>query len=209
MSRPDAALLVENLEKAAESFAPDELAYLALTSKIERPLQDRLAWSLHTQFPGLVVAREWKRADLAILDADASAPLVLLEAKAMYTFDVAGDGVPNTAKYVNRMRLDIGKAAKLDCGGVADLYALALVTHPIGVPRKLDGVVKYWPDIASSLRQHEPAALRQLAAETMARHLPALGSVNSGSLRGGEAFGVEVAVDWWLAGPAPRDNGPS
>lgn len=48
MSWLDAALLVENLEKAAESFAPDELAYLALTSKIERPWQDRLAWSLHS-----------------------------------------------------------------------------------------------------------------------------------------------------------------
>ena len=42
------------LELAAKSFASGELAYLALTSKIERPLQDRLAWCLHTQFPGLV-----------------------------------------------------------------------------------------------------------------------------------------------------------
>lgn len=29
----------------------------------------------------------------------------------MYTFDIAGDQVANSAKYVDRMRLDIAKAA--------------------------------------------------------------------------------------------------
>lgn len=196
--------IVENLERAAESFAPDELAYLALTSKIERPLQDRLAWSLHTRLPHCIVSREWKRTDIAVLDGQAAEPLVLIEAKAMYTFDVAGDAVPNTARYVERLRLDIAKANELDHKGTADIYALALVTHPHGIPQKFEGVIKYWAAIASSLRQSDPNALRRVAAETMARRLPTLGPMTSGSLDGGQAFGVEVAVDWWLVGPVPR-----
>lgn len=63
-----AGQLAECLERAAESFAPGELAYLALTSKIERPLQNRLAWSLHTQLPGRVVSREWRSTEIARLE---------------------------------------------------------------------------------------------------------------------------------------------
>ena len=88
------------LEAAAASFAPGELAYLALTSKIERPLQDRLAWLLHTRLPDLVVSREWRATDIAILSAGAESPLVLLEAKAMYSFDVAW----NTARALRPTR---------------------------------------------------------------------------------------------------------
>ncbi|UYY81973.1 hypothetical protein OIT41_02535 [Arthrobacter sp. YA7-1] len=41
-----AVYLAQVLETAASSFAPGELAYLALTSRVELPLRDRLAWSL-------------------------------------------------------------------------------------------------------------------------------------------------------------------
>jgi hypothetical protein len=50
--------LVRALEASVRSFAPNELAYLALTSKVELPIRDRLAWSLHTALPGKIVARE-------------------------------------------------------------------------------------------------------------------------------------------------------
>jgi hypothetical protein len=204
MERPDTDLLTASLERAAAPFAPDELAYLALTSKIERPLQDRLAWSLHTQLPELVVAREWRRADIAVLDASATAPLVLIEAKAMYTNDVMEERSPNTRKYMKYMRDDIAKSVQLDAGGTADVYALALATHPMGAPRQLDGVIKYLPAIRGSLQKNSHGAVRQSASETLSRLLPDLGPVRSGSLMGGSAFGVQVAIDWWLVGPAPR-----
>ena len=204
MIRLDAALLVESLENAAESFAPGELAYLALTSKIERPLQDRLAWSLHTQLPDLVVSREWKRTDLAILDAQAAAPLALLEAKAMYTADLAGEQPDSAADYPALMRGDIEKAWRLVPEGYAQVFALALATHPMSTPVNWPNVIKYVSHTRRKLHQFGEAGVREMAADTMKRRLPGLGPVYSGSLRGGTAFGVEVAVDWWLVGPAAR-----
>lgn len=202
VSRPDAALLVESLGSAAESFAPGDLAYLPLTSKVERPLQDRLAWSLHTKLPELVVSREWKRTDLAILDAQASTPLLLLEAKAMYTADLVGQQLADADDdYPTRMRHDIEKAQQLASEGNAQVFALGLATHPMDVPENWPNVIKYVPLVRSKLRQFGEAGVREMAADTMKRRLSPLGPVRSGSLHGGRAFGVEVAVDWWLVGP--------
>ncbi len=106
--------LAEWLEAAAASIDPGELAYLALTSKIERPLQDRLAWLLHIRLPGWVVSREWRAIDIAILSAGAESPLVLLEAKAMYSFDVAWEHRAGAATYPRLMQQDIAKARALD-----------------------------------------------------------------------------------------------
>lgn len=203
VSAVSAGQLAQCLERAAESFAPGELAYLALTSKIERPLQDRLAWSLHTQLPALVVSREWRNTDIAVLSDDGSSPVVLLEAKAMYSFDVGWPDRPTAPRYLQLMRDDIAKAHQLDLHGTADVYALALVTHPHGLPRNLPGVIKYLDPV----RRAEHAAgsavrLREMAAATLDAALPQLGTVRTGSLSGGAAFDVEVSVDYWLVGPA-------
>ena len=77
--------LVDGLIAAATSFEPGELSYLALTSKPEHVIRDRLAWALSKL--GSRVAREWSsRIDLAVLD-DEGNPLSALEAKATYTHD--------------------------------------------------------------------------------------------------------------------------
>src|SRR5438105_184489 len=77
--------LIAGLRDAAASFDPGELAYLALTSKVEHAVRDRLAWALSKR--GHCVAREWRRTDLAVLD-EAGDPRAALEAKATYTHDV-------------------------------------------------------------------------------------------------------------------------
>ena len=155
--------LVDCLERAATCFASGELAYLALTSKIEHPSQDRLAWCLHTQLPDLVVSREWRATDIAIMTADAASPLVLLEAKAMYSFDVAWDA----SHYLRLMKDDVAKAHRLDQHGTAEIYALWLMTHPLGLPWDLPGVIKYQHRIRSALRGTGAAELRQIAAANM------------------------------------------
>jgi hypothetical protein len=131
-------------------------------------------------------------------------PLVLLEAKAMYSFDVAWEHHPNASRYPKLMRNDLAKAHQLDQHGTADVYALGLVTHPLGLPMELPGVIKYLGSMKRALSAADAAELRRLAATTLGRALPALGPVRSGSLSGGIAFGVEVAVDYWLVGPCAR-----
>ena len=73
------------------NFQVDELAYLALTSKTELPLRDRIAFELHKKFSDThLICREWKskenksskRIDITIIDKSNYRPVCLIELKA-------------------------------------------------------------------------------------------------------------------------------
>lgn len=82
------------LRAALESLSADcSLGYLAVTSKPELPVRDRLAWYFHQNHPELIAAREYyiknnsKRVDLALLRPSIG-PVALVEFKAMIAPDV-------------------------------------------------------------------------------------------------------------------------
>lgn len=104
-----------------DSFSGGELAWLAATSKAEHALRDRWGWLLQRMLLGthFVVAREWHRADLVVLEG--SRPVVVVEGKAMYGFDALSP--TGRAKYVDLVRADLAKATAL----APDGYALASV----------------------------------------------------------------------------------
>lgn len=167
-------------------------------------MQDRLARTLHTRLPGLVVSREWKATDIAVLTADAKSPVALLEIKVLYSFDLT-ENQPNAAVYPQLLRSDLAEAQQLDHHGTAGVYALALVTHPDRVPEHLPGVIKYLGRIESALPAFGSAELRRLAAATMRQALSPLGPVRNGASAGRNGLrhlGTEVTVDYWLVGPA-------
>ncbi|MHA7209602.1 hypothetical protein [Arthrobacter sp. MDT1-65] len=196
-----AQYLAQAPDSAAASLAPGELAYLALTSKVELPLRDRLAWSLSTKLPDLVVAREWKRTDLAILDSSAT-PMVLVEAKALYTFDIANPERANVRKYTGMVESDLAKAYRLLAGRPGSVFALVLVAHPIDAPPTcLDEVNKYRRDIHSALNKAPQEEVRANARATVSSALEPIGPTVHGSLAGGTAFGVRVDVDYSIVGP--------
>ena len=67
--------LVEIIRNIQGKFKKNELAYLALTGKIELPLRDKIAFSIQKEFlKDFIVAREWThkenhaRFDIAIFD---------------------------------------------------------------------------------------------------------------------------------------------
>src|SRR4051794_26698962 len=82
-------IFLSAVEEALASFQPDELAYMAVTSKPEDHFGDRLAWCLTLRLKPscLFVGREWKLFDLAVLEPPGK-PLLLGELKWMYSFDV-------------------------------------------------------------------------------------------------------------------------
>ncbi len=88
-------------------FEDNELAYLALTGKVERQILDRLAWRLYGE--ELIPAREWNRRDLVLLQG--SDVLAALEAKAFYSFDVLA--VRSFDKYKRFIWADIEKDVRL------------------------------------------------------------------------------------------------
>jgi hypothetical protein len=98
-------VLLQALEDA--SFERGELAYLAVTSKVEFPVRDRLAWELHRGLEdrSLLVAREWRRADMAVVrEGDA---VVVIEGTALYAFDVLRE--PGLHKYRAKVTGDLAK----------------------------------------------------------------------------------------------------
>jgi hypothetical protein len=153
-------------EKIAEAlaqlqFESDELAYLALTSKPELQVRDRLAWRLHQELsPRLLVVGEWRRCDLAILDGEA--PIACLEFKAAHTGDVdwgTAEGVGARASFALQhggttyfealLRADVRKARAL--APKADVYVIVVLMHVFDpVPRDLASVMKYAGQLRAS-----------------------------------------------------------
>ena len=60
--------IIQALEETIKEFGKNELAFLALTTKIELPLRDRWAFVLDKKLlkTDFMVSREWKRTDIAI-----------------------------------------------------------------------------------------------------------------------------------------------
>ena len=149
-----------------------ELAYLAVTSKVEFPVRDRFAWELHRRIedPSLLVAREWKRADMAVVrEGDA---IVVIESTALYAFDILRE--PGLHKYQMKVTSDLAKAATL--APHADAYALVLCTHVLGeIALQLRRrVVKYSPGIIGAAKSHGPAG-QQAARHSLGGELSQLG----------------------------------
>jgi len=199
--------ILEAIERAARSFADSELAFLALTSKIERPFFDRLAFHLHCLAqPSCAVAREWPvpgssgcRADLALLSN--AGPVALLEGKAIYTFDPTRNRASNTG-FVDRMQSDLDRleSARLSS---ADVYCLLLATHPCSpVPEERGVLIKYPKKINSAFRRIGNEAEIYELADRMVRENTDDGALRgSGRVPGGTALGISVDLAWWLFGP--------
>jgi len=188
----------EELGAVAGDFGDDELAYFALTTKVELHVRDKLAWRLHKRLRGgdLAVAREWKRADLAVLER--GAPRALLEAKALYGFNAIFD-LPRFARYISA---DVAKARALG-GESSEVFVLVSSTHvSTPVPRPLRGVVKYDKEINRALAAfQEPGELRATANHRVEGYLRTLGFTTRHGLGSGSALGLDVELDAWLVGP--------
>lgn len=195
-------VLKEELEGLSGSFIPGELAYLALTSKVEFAIRDRLAFRLHTRLGDgpSQVAREWHRTDLAVLSG--GAPTLLLEVKAMYSFD-AIDSAVGLRNFHRQVLRDRDKSLRPEAGS-AEIYALLLVTHPGGpCGAELDAVVKYRAGIERGAKRGIDRVREDAAAAVSEKFHDFRLITTRGSLDAGTAFGVPVSIDYHLFGPFP------
>ncbi len=187
-------------------FQKNELAYLALTTKIELPLRDRWAFALHRNLAGSkrIVSREWYRTDMAILDSsEPRVPRALIELKAMYTFDaVLKDTGVND--FVQKMADDEQKAEKLAKklkSNEVPIYTVLLATHPLTVvPSDLNRVVKYSGNINRAIDECggvdsvKAGAGRAIQKQFKEKNM---NIIEHGCLDGGIAFGIPVKVLFW------------
>jgi len=199
-----ASLLDHELAQIDERFAENELAFLALTSKIELPIRDRLAYRLFDRLPALHVAREWKRVDLAALSAEQPpVPLMLLEAKALYTFDLVGDDAW-VERYPAKVESDLHKLRGLkDVSRETELFALVLATHPVGpIEPSLRQVAKYSSGVDKAIKAlGDATAVADAARSFLQSRLEMLGPLRGGEIAAGEAYGVTIQIHYSLVGP--------
>ncbi|ELB2259784.1 hypothetical protein QNZ79_004721 [Vibrio parahaemolyticus] len=190
-------IITETLAALDCEFHHNELAYLALTSKVEAPIRDRWAYSLYKQLNnyGITVSREWKRTDLALIER--GNPLALVELKAMYSFDAALD--PNeVGGFTDAMAKDEVKAAKLAQSNTS-IYTVLLATHPHKLVTDLSGVVKYDSGINKALLKFEgEQGVKSAALDAVDRKLAGKNVVAHGELCGGKAFNTAVSVIYWV-----------
>ena len=195
-------LIISSLRKTTDEFGKDELAFLALTTKIELPLRDRWAYVLYKNLAdsNFVVSREWtrtrSRTDIAILES--GNPKVLIEIKALYTFDaVSRKGW--YAKAIDLLQEDENKALKL-ANIDTEIYTVLFVTHPlVSIPTDFEGIVKYLPGINGAFGKFGSAdAVAEIARQRIREKLKGKYIVSEGVLPGGSAFGVGVDVMYWV-----------
>jgi hypothetical protein len=191
----------------------EELAYLAVTSKPENPVRDRLSFILQRrgQDAGRIVAREWiprnvpksrrnlakgRRIDLAVLESDR--PLLLLELKALTSYNATLESDLN--RYRDLVEGDLRSAGEVaaKAGRVAEVFGLVLVTMIGGdLGDEHDDAVKY----AGRLRTHE------LDVDAVERHLDGLLRDPLGlephavTLARGTPFDLPTTLRAWLYGP--------
>jgi hypothetical protein len=190
----------QSLQSLNGAFLPDELAYLALTQKVEHAFRDSLAFRLHQLIQGMqghLVCREWNRTDLAVVEN--AQPKLLLEAKAIYTFDILKSGAQHS--YPEQLQRDIEKAQVWQQGGrnpQLEVLALLIATHPHDPPSlEYREAVKYYGGVVKYATTNNTI---EAANREVQRRFP-LPVVAHGEVQGGKAFGIGVSVAYWLFKP--------
>ncbi len=191
-------IINNSLKQTIKEFSKNELAFLALTTKIELPLRDRWAYVLFNKLSktDFIVSREWKRTDIAIIRK--GKPVTLIEIKALYTFDaISSKG--NYKKRICYLKDDEKKASRLAFKDT-EIYTVLFATHPLAsVPRKLEGVIKYVPGINRAFIKHQNAnSIKKIAVNKINEEFKGKNLIAKGTLKAGSAFGIQTEVIYWI-----------
>ncbi|HVU98724.1 MAG TPA: hypothetical protein VHE34_26055 [Puia sp.] len=202
--------LLSVLSNLGQSFHPNELAFLAATSKVEGPVRDRIAYYLHVALaPGVLVHREWRGrnnlwADIAVTD-EQNRPKYLLELKAHSapTFEPG---------YSDLTRNDLQKL--FDAGDEeTELYVIFLfnhIYHPGNIDPKFAYTIKYFG--LQNNASHKNGFAIDVSVHIKAhweRHLAKIGLPVETAHQGiridaGQFYGMPVTVHAYVLGPLVR-----
>lgn len=191
-------IIVNSLKETIKEFSKDELAFFALTTKIELPLRDRWAYVLFSKLSktDFIISREWKRTDIAILQK--GSPKVLIEIKALYTFDAISER-GNYKKRINYLQDDEDKASRLAFQDT-QIFTVLFATHPLlPVPHDLEGIVKYVWGINGAYTKHKDAnTIKKIAITRINEEFKDKNLVAEGVLKAGSAFGINTEIIYWV-----------
>ncbi len=194
-------IILDSVKKCANEFQKDELAYLALTSKIEIPIRDKWAYLMQRNLKEqkISVAREWKRSDIAIIQDNHL--IAIIELTAMYTFDALD--TLTLRKLITKIEKDEKKAKELAEKETADketlIYTILLATHPLSnVSKELESIIAYNNQINRSLKKFNSSEIYKEAKNNIEKSIENKNIVAQGIILGGNAFDIDTEVAYWI-----------
>ena len=180
---------------------------MALTSKIELVIRDRIAFYCNLHGKNITVAREWhssahgknQRTDMAIFCKNHGL-FALIETKAVYTLDAFFN--PQSRDYfLNVIKKDQSKSASVASKLSVNVqtYELLFAVHPhVASGASLNPVIKYIPKIRQCIKTHTHSYLIKAQKEICDVLTLAKLNYETGMIQGGCEFGIDVDVMWWL-----------
>jgi hypothetical protein len=197
--------ILETIQFACERSVT-ELGFLAVNSKIESAIRDRVAWRMHCKLDRNLrtVTREWKRRDLAILRG--STPKQVVEFKAGWLYDYeCKSATPNHGNFVVDLVSDKKKRLR-DVTSGAELYLVLLMSDCVDTPVKhlaafpyLVGIKRLNNDNLCG-REHFVARITERIKETKALQAP----LSCFTKSWGKPFGIRTNIHVWVIGPFRR-----
>jgi len=200
------SLFHSSLEKFVSQFQPNELAYLALTSKPEGQLRDAIAFYMYQNISSeeFCCAREWRDADFAILKGQES--LLLCEYKCAYTFDCV-DNKSAGVRYGKSVIQDLNKTI-INARETTSIYACLFLIHPKGkILAKYHDGVKYAHRINRSLEQCPEDRILITAKTNMINYFNQWGVTPIVAVQDiGNAYDIDVSLVSFFIGPLSKHD---
>lgn len=151
--------IINSIKSVLDDFSENELAFLAMTSKIENPLRDRIAFQIHKNSQDdYFVCREFRKkinnkyhaTDLAIIDRKNLAPKALIEFKAQSKPGYE----PKYSRHMNNDLFNLKNSADKN----SELYFIQFTNLPLTkkpFDKKFITSIKYYNVINSQISKSE------------------------------------------------------
>lgn len=193
---------------ALSEIDPDDLAYLFATGKSELEIRNQIALYMHRNLnPNYIVAREWHRHDLAVLEN--GKPSILIEGKSWIHADAVNPGKMYSGQnsIVAGLERDIRKMyLTRDTYPEVNLF-ISMVLFTIDVERSsksrvLETGIPYADTHRRGIKQHENAIeLAGRGRGELSSLLSTYGAVKRDSLKTGYFHEFRVEADFFLLNP--------
>ncbi len=134
---------------------PNDLAFFALTSKIEGVVRDSVALHIHRKYPALVATREFRRCDLAVFDPQDNEGSNASTATALFSIEFKADGsgkfrTPEGSKDAAKLVTDDLAASPAKCPRSGAHFAILTVVAIHGNPDRgvsFPWAIKYYTGV--------------------------------------------------------------
>jgi hypothetical protein len=203
----------EIISTLSSKFQENELSYLALTSKIELPLRDKISFGLHKKYADkYLVCREWKsresnssdRIDLAIINKSNSKVLCLIEFKAQSVVALQ----KGYTRYLAEDLIKIRDIAQDDSVELYYIYFNNKITSELSIDSLYNNSIKYFKGLNKNINKKRGSAENcKLHWEEHLKEvsLPNVKSTHL-SINAGKYYNYPVTIETFIYGPITKSE---